>query len=169
MLYALNARVRIEGPAGAREVPVAEFHRGFMETVLAEGELVTEVVVPAVPGQRAAYARFTPGSRDDYPTVSAAASIVRDDGGRITSVALALGGAGPTPLLVRGAARLAGTVPGSAEIDAVAQMAETAADPFDDQRGSARYKRAMAGEWAARALRACLDPGAPPVPDLVAG
>lgn len=169
ILYALNARVRIEGPAGAREVPVAEFHRGFMETVLAEGELVTEVVVPAVPGQRAAYARFTPGSRDDYPTVSAAASIVRDDGGRITSVALALGGAGPTPLLVRGAARLAGTVPGSAEIDAVAQMAETAADPFDDQRGSARYKRAMAGEWAARALRACLDPGAPPVPDLVAG
>jgi carbon-monoxide dehydrogenase medium subunit len=169
ILYVLNALVRIQGPRGAREVPVTDFHRGFMETVLAEDELVTQVVVPAVPGRRAAYARFTPGSRDDYPTVSAAASIVRDDGGRVISAMLAVGGAGPTPLLVREAARLAGTVPGPSEVEAVAEMAAAAADPYDDQRGSARYKKAMAREWAARVLRACLNPDGPAVPDLVAG
>jgi aerobic carbon-monoxide dehydrogenase medium subunit len=169
ILYALQARVRIQGPQGAREVPVAEFHTGFMETVLAEDELVTQVVIPAVAGRRAAYARFTPGSHDDYPTVSAAASIVRDGDGRITSAVLALGGVGRTPLLVAAASGLAGTVPGPHEVQAVAAAAEAAAEPYDDQRGSARYKKAMAGEWAARVLRACLDPGAPPVPDLVAG
>lgn len=169
VLYALGARVRISGPAGAREVPVAEFHRGFMETALAAGELVTGVAIPAAPGQRAAYGRFTPGSRGDYPTVSAAASVVRDEGGRVVSVRLALGGAGSTPLLIRGAARLTGTVPSRAEVDAVADMAEAAADPHDDQRGSARYKKVMAREWAARVLRACLDPGGPPVPGLFAG
>jgi carbon-monoxide dehydrogenase medium subunit len=169
ILYALDARVRIDGPAGPREIPVAGFHRGLMETVLAEGELVTGVMIPAVPGQRAAYARFTPGSRDDYPTVSAAASVVRDAAGRVVSARLALGGAGPVPLLVSEASCLTGTVPGPAEVDAVAGMAGAAAAPYDDQRGSARYKKAMAREWAARALQACLDPGAPPVPGLVAG
>ena len=170
ILYALGARVRIAGPAGGREVPVAGFHTGFMETVLAEGELVTHVVIPAVPGRRAAYARFTPGSDDDYPTVSAAASVARGEDQRVTRAVLTLGGVGPVPLLVPEAAGLAGTVPGPHEIEAVAEAAEAAADPSDDQRGSARYKKAMAREWAARVLRACLEPdGGPPVPHLVAG
>lgn len=170
VLYALGATVRIQGPAGAREIPVAEFHAGFMETVLAADELVTEVVIPGgVQGLRAAYGRFTPGSHDDYPTVNAAASVARDGDGRIIGAALALGGVGPTPLLVPEAAALAGTLPGPGEVAAVAAAAEAAASPFDDQRGSARYKKAMAGEWAARVLRACLDPDSPVVPDLVAG
>ena len=169
VLYVLNALVRMQGPRGTRDVPVTSFHRGFMETVLAEGELVTHVVIPVVPGQRAAYARFTPGSRDDYPTVSAAASVLRDGDGRVASAALALGGVGQTPLLVPAASALAGTVPGSPDVAAVAEAAEAAAEPYQDQRGSVRYKKAMAREWAGRVLRACLDPGCPPVPDVVAG
>lgn len=170
ILYALDARIRIAGPAGTREIPVAGFHTGFMETVLAEDELVTHVIIPAVPGRRAAYARFTPGSDDDYPTVSAAASIVRGDDLRVTSAVLALGGVGPAPLLVPQAAGLTGIVPGAGEIEAVAEAAEAAADPADDQRGSARYKKAMAREWSGRVLRACLDAGGgQPVPGLVAG
>lgn len=168
-LYVLNALVRIQGPRGTREVPVPGFHRGIMETVLAEDELVTHVVIPVVPGQRAAYARFTPGSRDDYPTVSAAASILRDGGGRVTGATLALGGVGRTPLLVPAAGALIGTVPSTADVAAVAAAAEATAEPYGDQRGSARYKKAMAREWAARVLRACLDPHGPSVPDLVAG
>lgn len=169
VLYVLGATVRIQGPRGTREVPAASFHRGFMETVLAEDELVTHVVIPVRPGQRAGYARFTPGSRDDYPTVSAAASVLRDGDGQVTGAALALGGVGPTPLLVPQAAALAGQGPGSPDVRAVVRAAVAAADPRDDQRGSARYKKAMAGEWADRVLRACLDPGAPVAPDVVAG
>jgi aerobic carbon-monoxide dehydrogenase medium subunit len=169
ILYALGARVRIQSLRGSREIPVHDFHTGFMETVLAEDELVTQVVVPAVPGQRAAYGRFTPGSHDDYPTVNAGASVVRDSGGRVTSAVLALGGVGSTPLLVGETARLLGPAPGRAEVESVAAAAEAAASPYDDQRGSAAYKKAMAGEWAARVIRACLDPDATPVADLVAG
>jgi carbon-monoxide dehydrogenase medium subunit len=169
ILYALDARIRIAGPAGTREIPVAGFHTGFMETVLAEDELITQVVIPAVPGRRAAYARFTPGSDDDYPTVSAAAGVTRGEDGRVTGAVLVLGGVGPTPLLVPAAADLTGTVPGAAEIEAVAEAAEATADPSDDQRGSAGYKKAMAREWAARALRACLDPDSQPAPGIVAG
>lgn len=169
ILYALDARIRIAAPAGTREIPLAGFHTGFMETVLAEDELVTQVVIPAVPGRRAAYARFTPGSDDDYPTVSAAAGVTRDGDGRVTGAVLVLGGVGPTPLLVPAAASLTGTAAGTAEICAVAEAAEATADPSDDQRGSAGYKKAMAREWAARVLRACLDPDSPPAPGIVAG
>ena len=169
VLYALQARVRITGPQGSREVPVAGFHKGFMETVLAPDELVTQVVIPHVPGRRAAYARFTPGSRDDYPTVNAAASIVRDTDGRVGGAVLALGGVSSTPLLVSAVASLAGAVPDPSAVEAVAEAAQAAADPVDDQRGSARYKKAMAREWAARVLRACLEPDQQPIPDLVAG
>ena len=156
VLLALEARVRIAGPSGEREVPVAGFHTGFMETILGEGELVTEVVIPGVPGRRAVYARFTPGSEDDYPTVGVAASVVRGGDGTVTRAVLAIGGVGPAPLLVEGAAALAGRVPGPADIEAVAAAAEQTAAPADDQRGSARYKKAMTREWTRRALRACL-------------
>lgn len=170
VLYALGATVQVQGPGGAREIPVAQFHTGFMQTVLAEDELVTAVVIPGgAQAPRAAYGRFTPGSHDDYPTVNAAASIARDGDGRIARAALALGGVGSTPLLIPEAAALAGTVPGPAEVAAVAAAAEAAASPFGDQRGSARYKKVMAREWAARVLRACLDEDYPPPPDLVVG
>jgi carbon-monoxide dehydrogenase medium subunit len=169
VLYALQARVRIAGQSGRRDVPVSEFHTGFMETVMTPGELITDVVIPAVAGRTAAYARFAPGSAEDYPTVSAAAAVTRNSGGRVTQAVLAVGGVGPVPLIVTGTTELLGAEPGEAEIQAVAQAALAAARPLDDQRGSARYKKAMAAEWSARVLRACLDPGHPPVPGLIAG
>ena len=159
VLLALEARVRIAGPAGTREVPAAGFCTGFMETVLGPGELITGVLVPPAPGRRAVYARFTPGSDDDYPAVGAAASIVRARDGTVTRAVLALAGVGPVALLIPEAASLAGGRPGTADIDAVASAAAAAADPVSDQRGSAAYKRAMAREWSRRVLLACL-PGA---------
>ena len=156
VLMALEARVRVAGPSGEREVPLAGFHTGIMETVLAGGELVTDVVIPAAPGRRSGYARFTPGSEHDYPTVGVAVSIVRSGGGEVASAVVALGGVGPVPLLVTEAAALVGGVPGPADVEAVAAAAERTATPADDQRGSARYKKAMAREWTRRSLLACL-------------
>ena len=162
VLLALEATVRITGPSGEREVPVADFYTGFMETVLAPGEIVTGVVLPPAAGRRERYARFSPGSEDDYPTVSAAASIIRTADGRVARAVLALGGAGPTPLLIPEAERLSGA-PDTRDVEAVAAAAEAAAEPVTDQRGSAAYKKAMARVQAQRALQACLDdaPGQP--------
>jgi carbon-monoxide dehydrogenase medium subunit len=169
-MLAIGARLRIIGPGGEREIPLAGFHTGFMETTLAESELITQVVIPVVPGRRAAYARFTPGSADDYPTVSAAASLTRGSDGRVTAAALSLGGVAGTVLLAAAAGMLVGTVPGLAALDAVAEAAAAETSPFGDQRGSARYKKAMAHEWSRRVLRACLEPeGAPLPPGVVAG
>jgi CO/xanthine dehydrogenase FAD-binding subunit len=169
VLLVLGATIRTAGPAGTRDIPAAGFQAGFMETALADGEVVTNVVIPLVPGRRAAYARFNPASGEDYPTVSAAASVVRGADLRVTSAILALGAVGPRPLLVPEAAALTGTIAGAEEIEAVARAAGTIAEPASDQRGSARDKKAMAREWSARVLRACLDPEIPAAPMIVAG
>ncbi|HZC42109.1 MAG TPA: FAD binding domain-containing protein [Streptosporangiaceae bacterium] len=160
-LLALAATARIAGPAGERELPLAGFYTGFMETVLAPGELVTQVIVPSGPGRRSAYLRFTPASEGDFPVIGAAASIMRGADGLVTGAALALAGAGPVPLLIPAARELAGHVPAAADIEAVAAAAAAAARPVSDQRGSARYKQAMAAEWTRRALRACLSDTGP--------
>lgn len=58
-LLALDAAAVIEGPEGSREVPLAEFQRGLMETCLAPAEVLKGVLVPRLsPGARWSYKKF---------------------------------------------------------------------------------------------------------------
>lgn len=169
VLLSLGARLRVAGPGGEREIPLAGFQTGFMQTALTDDELIIAVIVPP-PSGRCAYARFTPGSADDYPTVAAAARLELDADGRVAAAALALGGVAEKTLLCPAADSLVGFVPGQHALGAVAAAAAEQTSPFDDQRGSARYKKEMAREWALRAMRACLAaPGEPLPPGVKAG
>ena len=160
VLLALGARVRIAGPSGAREVPVAGFLRGFMETDLAEDELVTEVLVPREPGMRSAYSRFTPGSADDFPAVSVAAAVTTGPDGTVRSARIALGAVGSTAILAEAAAGLlVGRPLSAAAVAAAAEAAAAAAEPWDDRHGSAGYKRQMVRVWTRRTLESCAGPG----------
>lgn len=151
-LLALGAVVRLRSPTGERRLPLSALFTGPFETAVRDGELLTAVEVPApAADQRSLYLRFTPASREDFPTVGVAVRVVSRDG-VVVDAALALAGVAPVPLLVPQAAealRQAGPA-------AVAELAERACDPSDDQRGSASYKRAMAGVWSRRALAAAL-------------
>lgn len=151
-LLALGAVVRLRSPAGERRLPLSALFTGPLETAVRDGELLTAVEVPApAAGQRSLYLRFTPASREDFPTVGVAVRVVSRDG-VVVDAALALAGVAPVPLLVPQAAealRQAGPA-------AVVELAERACDPSDDQRGSASYKRAMARVWSRRALAAAL-------------
>lgn len=158
VLLAHDARVEVAGPDGRRQVGVDELVTGFMSTSLGPQELVTSVAVPLVPGQRARYRRFTPGSADDYPTVAVAATVTVVDGD-VTAVRVAVGGAAPCPYLVPEARALVGTPAGAAALDEVAAAAAERAAPVDDRLGSAAYKRRMAAVWVRRVLDECLAAG----------
>lgn len=55
----LGATLTLEGPAGARELPAADFMQSAFETALAEGELLTAIRVPRLsPDARWAYRKF---------------------------------------------------------------------------------------------------------------
>ena len=101
-LAALGATVRVEGPGGAREIPIVDFHRlpgetPHVETVLQPGDLITAVVLGAngVAG-RSRYRKVRDRSSYAFALVSLAAGLELE-GGVVKDVRLALGGVAHKP------------------------------------------------------------------------
>jgi carbon-monoxide dehydrogenase medium subunit len=71
---ALKASMIIRGPGGSRTVPAREFHTGPYETVVAPGEMLTEISIVIRPGCGSAYEKV--GRRvGDWPIAAAAAAV----------------------------------------------------------------------------------------------
>jgi carbon-monoxide dehydrogenase medium subunit len=156
ILMALDAQVRLNSTAGSRQVAIDEFFTDYYETVRRPDELVTEVVVPVPkPHSGSVYLKFLPRTADDYATVGVAATVTIDPTSRTCQECrIALGSVAPTPVraheaetLVRGGNRFTPEL--AREAGALAQQVT---DPISDARGSAEYKRAMAGVFVRRAL-----------------
>jgi aerobic carbon-monoxide dehydrogenase medium subunit len=154
-LLALDAVAVARSRFGERRIPLDALFADIFETSLEQGELLLRVELPPLPaGARVTYKKFLPGTLDDYATVSVATVVAADAAGVCTHARIALGGAGPVPLRAREAERsLLGRKIDDAAIREAAALAAAATDPIDDLRGSADYKRAMAGVWTERALR----------------
>jgi xanthine dehydrogenase YagS FAD-binding subunit len=101
-LAALDAIVHLQGPGGARTVPLTELHRlpeghPELETMLAPGELITAVELPALPfAANSAYRKVRDRSSYAFALVSVAAAL-DVDGGIVRDVRLALGGVAHKP------------------------------------------------------------------------
>jgi xanthine dehydrogenase YagS FAD-binding subunit len=94
----LDAAVDTVRPDGStRSIPLADFHRlpgdtPHVETVLAPGELITSVTLPAPVGGVHVYRKVRDRASYAFALVSVAAIVQRDGSGRI-----ALGGVAPRP------------------------------------------------------------------------
>ena len=155
-LLALDGVAVARSRHGTRSIPLDALFVDVLETALEPDEVLIRVELPRLPpGARATYQKFLPGTLDDYATVSVAAVAATDPNGVCTHARIALGAAGPTPLRAHEAERsLIGRRLDDGAIREAAALAAAATDPIDDLRGSAEYKRAMAGVWTERALRA---------------
>jgi CO/xanthine dehydrogenase FAD-binding subunit len=145
----------IAGPDGGREAPVEAFCTAPGQTVLRDGEfLVALHVPPPQPGFGASYLRFTPRNEMDIAVVGAGASVVLDAGGAsFESARVALGAVAPTPLFVPEAgAALAGREVSEEAIAEAARIAQAAARPIDDMRGTVAQRRHLAAVLTRRAL-----------------
>lgn len=101
-LVALDAVVHTQGPRGERAIPIADLHtlpgdHPDVETVLAPGELVTHVVLPALPF--AAKSRYTKvRDRASFAFALASAAVALDvQGGTVRDARIALGGVATKP------------------------------------------------------------------------
>jgi aerobic carbon-monoxide dehydrogenase medium subunit len=155
MLIALGGEVVLTSKNGQRSVRLDDFFVDYLTTTLAPGELLTSIRLPALPaGTNATYEKFLPRTRDDYATVSVAATMRLDPDGRCADVRVALGGAAGVPLHARSVEdALRGELPTDQRIADAAALVLDLVDPPDDARGSAKYKRRMARVWTERALR----------------
>ncbi len=109
-LVALGATVRVTGTDGSRSVPAAQFFVGpetdyTRETVLAPGELVTEIVLPPQPaGTRSTYRKVRARGSWDFALAGAAVAVTIA-GGHVARARIVLAGAAPVPWRVPGAER----------------------------------------------------------------
>jgi aerobic carbon-monoxide dehydrogenase medium subunit len=143
VLLAYEATVVAQGPRGQRELPVAEFLTGFLETALQPDELVVEIRVPKLgPGTGWSFRKFTRRAID-WATVGVA--VLRGPG--LERVALV--NMGPTPL--RAAAVEEALLAGAAVPEA-AEAAAEGTEPTSDAWASAWYRRRLAPVLVRRAL-----------------
>jgi aerobic carbon-monoxide dehydrogenase medium subunit len=135
-LLALDARFELRSERGQRSVPAEEFFLGPGRTVVRANELLTEIVVPALPpGARTAFVEHAP-TRGDFAVAGAAAVVVPRE-----QAAIALLGVGPTPVRALAAER---AVIGGAEAREAASLAVAGVE--------GKYRRALVAELVRRAL-----------------
>jgi CO/xanthine dehydrogenase FAD-binding subunit len=159
-LMVLEASCRIFGPGGERIVPVEQFFTGPGTNVLVPGELLVSLHIPP-PGLNsgARYLRFIPRNEMDIAVVGVGAKVgLSDDLRKIVSARIALGAVAPTPILIREAGdALIGKAPTKESFNKAAAVAQEAACPITDMRGTIAYRRHLVGILVKRALLDAVD------------
>lgn len=159
VLVALDAQVRLVGPAGERLLPLAGFHTGYLETVLGRGELVAEVICPVQGARRATYLKRTTRAADDWPALGLAA-VLEVDGDTLRDVRLVASAATDVPTrLVQAEAVLRGERPDDSLLARAGEAAAAEARLIGDEHGSAAYKRELLRVCVGRAVRDALAAG----------
>lgn len=148
-LVAADAQIEIASKAGRRRVAAREFFVDWYATALKEGEMVSAVYLPsALPGV-GLYDKLARVA-GDFAIASVALTLSGSAKGLVTRVAI--GACGPTPIFADEANRLLSGDPGEQEISRAGEMLAEAADPVDDVRGTAEYRRMLIPRMLARAL-----------------
>jgi aerobic carbon-monoxide dehydrogenase medium subunit len=148
---AVGAQTVIRGPGGERVLEMEEFHQGPYESALDAGEMLVEVRIPLRESSGSAYEKVE--RRVGDWAVAAAGAAVAMDGGTIADAGIALAAVGGEVSSKRAHEALVGQSPSDELLDTAAGLAAEDCSPVDDQRGSAEYKRHLAGELTRRALR----------------
>jgi carbon-monoxide dehydrogenase medium subunit len=155
VLIAYSTICIIAGPNGTRELPVEDFCVAPGRTSLQNGEFLVALRIPPVKaGSGAAYLRFIPRNEMDIAVVGAGAFVQLDEGrNNFVSARVSLGAVAPKPLFVAEAGdSLAGKAVNAANIEAAAKIAQDAAKPITDMRGTAEYRKHLSSVMARRAI-----------------
>ena len=159
-LIALSATAIIAGPEGERRVPVEQFCVSPGRTVLQAGEMLVAIQFPTpAPRSGAMFLRFIPRNEMDIAVVNAAAGLQLDESrSRITAARIAVGAVAPTPLFVEAAgAALVGAEASDASFRRAAAIAQEAARPIFDMRGSIGQRKHLVGVMVRRVLEGALE------------
>lgn len=158
-LIAHYAAANVAGRGGTREIPVEDFCIAPGRNALEPGEFLVSMQMAAPqPGFGAAYLRFIPRNEMDIAVVGCGASVqLSDDGSTFDAIRVALAAVAPKPLLVEAVEALAGEPATDETIEEAARLAREAATPISDMRGTAAYRKHLAGVMTKRTLKRALE------------
>ena len=143
-LIAMRAALVVRGPDGEREIAIDDFFTGFLETALAETEVLTEVRVPKAPDATWSFQKFNRRAQD-WAIVGAAVQINGDQAG------VGLVNMASTPVR---AALVEAAVAAGAGAAAAAETAAEGTEPPSDLHASADYRSHLARVLVRRGLEA---------------
>jgi aerobic carbon-monoxide dehydrogenase medium subunit len=151
-MLALDATMTAASTAGTRAIPASEFFTGPFSTALREDELLVAIDVPIKRSATGAYVKLSKRA-GDFAVIAVAARVDWGSDGRCRDARIALCAAGPTPILVEGAAHiLAGSALNDDKIDETGRFAQGLAGALEDPLVSVEYRSAMIRTMVGKAL-----------------
>ena len=154
VLWSLGARIRLDGPGGARTIPVSALFRddGIQYLAKRPDEIVTEITLPAAAGWRSVYLKLRRRGSFDFPILGVAAA-ARLEGDVVREARIVLGAVASTPREAPKAAEaLIGRRLTTETIEAAAEAAAGPAKPLDNTDLTHPYRKKVTRVYVARAL-----------------
>jgi len=154
VMIALDATVRLVGPDGAWEMPVADLYRddGMDHLVKGPDDVVTEVVVPAADDLRTGYRKLRRRGSIDFPILGVAGA-VRVEEDRCVDARIVLGAVSSAPLRVTIAEERLVAEPITPELlQEVGDLAGGAVRPMSNIDLTSRYRKRMVPVYVRRLL-----------------
>ncbi len=139
---ALGATYIAQGPNGTREIAAGDFYTTYLESTLADDEILTEIRVPKMNGAGWSFQKFNRRAQD-WAIVGVAAWRRNGESG------VGLVNMGATPIL---AASVSSALSSGASIEDAAEQAVAEADPQADLNASVEYRSHLAKVLVGRAL-----------------
>jgi carbon-monoxide dehydrogenase medium subunit len=153
VVLALNAQLKCVSPRGERVIPAAEFFTFAYTTVLEFDEILTEVVLPLPDKSSAGVYLKLERVAGDFAIASAAVELSLDKNGACGAIGVGVAGAHSVPTKgVAVEALLRGKKIIAELIDQAGRLIQEGADPIEDMRGSAAYKKKTLGAILRRAI-----------------
>src|SRR5437899_2155581 len=153
VVLAFGADIVATSQSGQRVIHAQDFFQGPFTTALNPDEIVTEVRIPVAKGHAGGAYLNLERRVGDFATVAVAVQ-VELDGGKIAKAGIGLTAVGDRNIKAADAERhLHGKEPTDAVIAEAARLAAETAEPKDDARGSAAYKKDVVRVFVQRGLK----------------
>jgi carbon-monoxide dehydrogenase medium subunit len=156
VMLALGATFTARSAKGDRVIAAADFFQGPFTTDLRPDEILTEIQIPTPSGPAGGAYNKLERKVGDFATVAVAVQ-VELNGGKVARAGIGMTSVGPANVKATEAEKaLAGQEPTDAVIAEAARLAAAAADPRDDVRGSAEFKKDIVRVFVQRGLKTAL-------------
>ena len=156
VMLALDAELVAQSSAGERVIKAADFFTGPFTTTLRADEILTAIRIPVGSGPSGGSYQKLERKVSDFATVAVAVQ-VEMDGRKVARAGIGLTAVGETNVKATAAEKaLIGHEPTDEVIAEAGRQAAAAADPKDDIRGSAAYKKDVVRVFVQRGLKAAI-------------
>ena len=156
VMLVLDATFNLRSKSGKRSIKAREFFQGPFTTALAEDELLTEIILPALPAGAGSIYLSHDHPASGYAIVAVAAVVARKRK-TVSHAAAALTGVGEIAFLAKSVEGLVGSKGEPEAISQAAMAAIAGVEVNGDTHAPAEYRRHLATVMTRRALTTALE------------